>query len=106
MWQNLHPTKNILSLRNFEITIHATSFVYIGEFLYKNIFKNLDLKRKKDYVTIKKLEMLAAIFGAVVTGKPLSEAHIFASTNPQYDNRLFNELRVQYTQSLLIRTTA
>ena len=37
------------------------------EFLYKNIFKNLDLKRKKDYVTIKKLEMLAAIFGAVVT---------------------------------------
>ena len=28
----------------------------------------------------------------VVTGKSLSEALIFASTNPQYDNRLFIEL--------------
>ena len=30
------------------------------------------------------------------TGKSLSEALIFASTNPQYDNRLFIDLRVQY----------
>ena len=30
------------------------------------------------------------------TGKSLSEALIFASTNPQYDNRLFIESRVQY----------
>ena len=30
------------------------------------------------------------------TGKSLSEAHIFASTNPQYDDRLLIELRVQY----------
>ena len=29
------------------------------------------------------------------TGKSLSEALIFASTNPQYDNRLFIELQVQ-----------
>ena len=27
-----------------------------------------------------------------VTGKSLSDALIFASTNPQYDNRLFMEL--------------
>ena len=32
----------------------------------------------------------------VHTGKSLSEALIFASTNPQYDNRLFIELQVQY----------
>jgi hypothetical protein len=31
-----------------------------------------------------------------VTGKFLSEALIFASTNPQYDDRLFSELTVQY----------
>ena len=31
----------------------------------------------------------------VCTGKFLSEALIFASTNPQYDNRLFIELQVQ-----------
>ena len=30
------------------------------------------------------------------TGKPLSEALIFASTNPQYDDRLFIELQLQY----------
>ena len=30
------------------------------------------------------------------TGKSLSEALIFASINPQYDNRLFMELPVQY----------
>ena len=30
------------------------------------------------------------------TGKSLSEALIFASTNPQYDDRLFVELQVQY----------
>ena len=32
----------------------------------------------------------------IVTGKSLSEALIFASTNPQYDDRLFIELPVQY----------
>ena len=31
-----------------------------------------------------------------VTGKSLSEALIFSSINPQYDDRLFIELRVQY----------
>ena len=30
------------------------------------------------------------------TGKSLSEALIFASTNPQYDDRLLIELQVQY----------
>ena len=30
------------------------------------------------------------------TGKSLSQALIFASTNPQYDDRLFIELQVQY----------
>ena len=33
---------------------------------------------------------------AWVTGKSLSEGLIFASTNPQYDDRLFIELQVQY----------
>ena len=31
-----------------------------------------------------------------ITSKSLSEAIIFASTNPQYDNRWFIELQVQY----------
>ena len=35
-------------------------------------------------------------FISLFTGKYLSEALILASTNPQYDDRLFIELRVQY----------
>ena len=31
-----------------------------------------------------------------ITGKSLSEALILISTNPQYDNKLFNDLQVQY----------
>jgi hypothetical protein len=31
-----------------------------------------------------------------VTGKSLLEAFILASTNPQYDKRLFNNLPIQY----------
>ena len=31
-----------------------------------------------------------------ITGKSLSETLIFASTSPQYDDRLFIELQVQY----------
>ena len=33
------------------------------------------------------------------TGKSLSEALIFASTNPQYDDVLFIELQVQYVKN-------
>ena len=33
------------------------------------------------------------------TGKPLSEALIFASTNPQYDDRLFIDLPLQYEKN-------
>ena len=33
------------------------------------------------------------------TGKSFPEALIFASVNPQYDNRLFIELRVQYEKN-------
>ena len=34
----------------------------------------------------------------LLTGKSLSEALIFASTNPQYDDILFIELQVQYVK--------
>ena len=35
-------------------------------------------------------------YGLKYTGKSMSEALIFALTNPQYDNRLFIESTVQY----------
>ena len=39
--------------------------------------------------------------GTIHTGKSLSEALIFASTNPQYDNRLFIVHRNFGTQKVL-----
>ena len=38
-------------------------------------------------------------FESLVTGKSFSEALIFASPNPQYEKRLFIELRVQYMKT-------
>ena len=60
---------------------------------------------KKGHVKVKKPRQLQEILDIVRelydeksndTGKSLSEALILASTNPQYDDRLFIELRVQY----------
>ena len=50
------------------------------------LLKELEIKEiKTKYSTLK-----------TDTGKSLSEALLFASTNPQYDDRLFIELQVQY----------
>ena len=38
------------------------------------------------------------IFITGATGKSLSEVLIHSSINPQYDNKLFNDLRVQYNK--------
>ena len=38
-------------------------------------------------------EVYSKIYSSLITGKSLSEALIFASTNPQYDDRLFIELQ-------------
>ena len=49
------------------------------------LLKELEIKEiKTKYSTLK-----------TDTGKCLSEALLFASTNPQYDDRLFIELQVQ-----------
>ena len=48
------------------------------------------------YPEFKFYENSKIIKRTICTGKSLSEALIFASTIPQYDDRLFIELRVQY----------
>ena len=40
--------------------------------------------------------ILTLFFSWLITGKSLSETLVFASTNPQYDDRLFIELQAQY----------
>ena len=51
--------------------------------------KNLESLRKK----IRQI-VAVSLFQLIGTGKSLSEALILTPTNPQYDNRLFIELRV------------
>ena len=48
------------------------------------------------YLQVPDLPRLNTIYELTGTGKSLLEALIFALTNPQYDDRLFFELRVQY----------
>ena len=45
-----------------------------------------------------KMVILKRVF-IVNTGKSKSEALIFVSINPQYDNRLFIKLQVQYKET-------
>ena len=49
------------------------------------------LKYRNDY-SLKQFTMMTL----QITGESMSEALISASTNPQYDNRLFIELPLQY----------
>ena len=42
------------------------------------------------------ISLLLKFLKMSLTGKSFSEALIFASTNPQYDKKLFIELQVQY----------
>ena len=51
--------------------------------------------RVNQFSTLKN-ELWGGFLDSFGTGKSLSEALIFASTNPQHDNRLFIELQVQY----------
>ena len=48
-----------------------------------------------DYVKWIKLDIIGSYY-VMFTGQSFSEALILASTNPQYDKRLFIALQVQY----------
>ena len=53
-------------------------------------------KENTGYIVAAELRIVMANLGMKLTGKSLSGALIFASTNPQYEDRLFIELQVQY----------
>ena len=57
---------------------------------------NFELELKEVNEFLAKLEVPSWQNATRTTGKSLSEALIFVSNNPQYDNRLFIELQVQY----------
>ena len=67
-------------------TIYAIASVRLGRYM---IYLMVVLKHQDFWPLLK-------ISSSWVTGKSLSEALIFALTNPQSDDRLFIELQVQY----------
>ena len=86
----------------------ASYFGDPGKFFHWNGLKHERNLRANPYVRrcqLKKILLLRKTtiwlipsweFKKMFTGKSLSEALIFASTNPQYDNKLFIVLQVQY----------
>ena len=60
-------------------------------FGYRNKLCNMYFKLLNSYSVMETFES-----DSTRTGKFLSKALIFATTNPQYDDRLFIELQVQY----------
>ena len=61
----------------------------------------LQMQHNKKYLFFWKIKQhLIFKIGKIGTGKSLSEALIFASTNLQYEDRLFIELQVQYMKTL------
>ena len=57
---------------------------------------NKDIKKKNVHHLFPRLDELSLSRKYSSTGKSLSEVLIKSSINPQYDNRLFTDLRVQY----------
>ena len=55
-----------------------------------------EIKIKVDETKQIKVIHFCFVTTSCCTGKSLSEALILASTNPQYDSKLFNDLQVQY----------
>ena len=60
---------------------------------FVNPFKNF---KRKDEGKIRLYRHVNSEENQTDTGKSFSEAHILASTNPQYDKRLFIQLQVHY----------
>ena len=65
-----------------------TSVDVFSKYLKEQIMDIIDSDKKVKHAK------LAEGIEAAITGKSLSEALIFASTNPQQDDRLFIELQI------------
>ena len=72
--------------------------MYTTPCLKRNSLSYIEYRHKKGGIAAPKLNFHRYYLPAyyVCTGKSLSEALIFASTNPKYYDRLFIELQVQY----------
>ena len=76
--------KHQSSITDFSVAICLLSFI--------------SFQRKIAILSFLSLQRQVAILN-LLTGKSLSEELILASTNPQYDKRLFIELQVQYMKT-------
>ena len=67
------------------------------DIVHQIVFTTVSTNHKiADQLKIQSLFVIGFFIPSDSTGKSFSEALILVSTNPQYDKRLFIELRVQY----------
>ena len=87
------------SSRNYRLFSHDSLFlsIDISQSQHLSTSHGLRTPNKSIFSNILGIGQIGRISCEVFsTGKSLSEALIFASTNSQYDDRLFIELQVQY----------
>ena len=103
-WHTLAPFRFPPGVENLSVAFHSPQRIVFGFFklvqevawVWTRIFKRTgQFKISKTKIQTADLDT-HLVKRPLGTGKVLSEAFIFASTNPQYDYRLSIELRVQY----------
>ena len=83
--------------KDSRISLQLTSFSFCDLCIKYEATKNLSTRPKNRPKRLWYFKIFPFVIpNFVFTGKSLSEALIFAKTNPQYDARLFIELQFQY----------
>ena len=103
-WHTLAPFRFPPGVENLSVAFHSPQRIVFGFFklvqevawVWTRIFKRTgQFKISKTKIQTADLDT-HLVKRPLGTGKVLSKAFIFASTNPQYEYRLSIELRVQY----------
>ena len=74
---------------------HPRTFLDMDHFDHFHLGRNYIIHLVLSVIFSKKTKLFKDFFWTS-TGKSFSEVLIYLSINPQYDNKLFNDLRVQY----------
>ena len=101
IFHNIHNLKSVQLKKNQIKAIDDAHFSKASKLAFLDLSNNkLTNLSKKAFANLNNIEKLDLSNNQIYfdgdTGKSLSEALIFASTNPQYDGKLSIELQVQY----------
>ena len=102
MNENNCPQNFWLIFTPCKVLCYRTPTIYtffVSHYNFGQVYKLLFDKKQRWKLAVCTLNCQLLWEKWISKGKSLSEAFIFASTNPQYDDRLFFELQVQYMKN-------